>query len=137
MTVDIPDLWPAELKPTTQVVPPVVILRRQATALADRTHGLLTGRVTSSRRTPQSGNPSHDFSYDLQLIAPVLEYSHRILTVEHDVSIYPAFVTPRNSTVPVPVNSEGELLAELKRILASRETTDLIGLLLAQSESAD
>src|SRR5687767_12025512 len=75
MADEIPDLWPNEIN--IAVLPPVAVLKTQAAIIAQKTKGLVTGRV----ETATDGGELH---HELDLVAPVLSYRHRILDIKHE-----------------------------------------------------
>src|SRR6266566_6564162 len=78
----IPDLWPADFG-SVVIATPLLILKRQATALAEKTKGVVEGTVHSSA-------DGSAFTHQFVLVSRVLGYSYRLLLVRHDIALYPA-----------------------------------------------
>jgi hypothetical protein len=80
------NLWP-EITEVSEVTPPVTILDQQALMLGNMTKNILLAEVKTEERE------SHEFSYGLYIIAPVLDnYRYRLLTVWHNIDLYPVIV---------------------------------------------
>jgi hypothetical protein len=85
MTATIPNLWPDDIK--VDVLPPLVILRAQASKIHQLTKGVLLGEVTSTEDS--DGFVTHR----LDLIAPALDNRRaRILSVTHREGFYPVVI---------------------------------------------
>jgi hypothetical protein len=121
------DLWPDTIA-TTDIKPPVAILREQAALLAQKTNGLVEGKVTT---TTDSGRIIHSFF----LVAPALgQYRYQLFWVAHDITLYPVGVYFDAFERDAP--SEEELLRILKEIFFSETTLRVVHSLVAQSRSA-
>src|SRR5439155_4705332 len=94
MTGKIPDLWPPDFG-SVDITTPLVMLKTQATALAQKTHGVVEGTVNSS-------SDSTTFSHQFILVSRVLGYSYRLLLVQHDIALYPVLIRydPTQSQIP-------------------------------------
>ena len=131
------DLWPRTFQ-ASDTVPPATILREQAKALAGHTSGLVEGRVVRRMlrefQSPAAQRP--EFEYELQLHVPRLKYSYGLLTISHGVECYPVKVAlldrPDTETV---AGTEAEFAEALRTVFASRETQNLIGLLMVEVEA--
>ena len=88
MPAQIPDLWGGNID--VDVVPPLVILKTQAEAIARRTKGVLTGNVTTVFGGEESkGQTIHQ----LLINAPSLGYTEHLLSVTHgEDRVYPSEV---------------------------------------------
>jgi hypothetical protein len=85
MTATIPNLWPDDIK--VDVLPPLVILRAQASKIHQLTKGVLLGEVTSIEGS--DGFVTHR----LDLIAPALDNRRvRILSATHREGFYPVVI---------------------------------------------
>lgn len=137
----IPDLIPDEFG-VSDVTTPVSILRRQATALSEKTKGLVEGHVESevlSRTNRRTGDRSDMVSLQFYVVAPVVQrYRRLIFTVQHDaVEMYPATITSEidpavNSRV---IESEMELLNKLTGEFQSDKFKAIVrGLLILSRE---
>jgi len=147
MAKAIDDLWPNDIAPTIEQVPPVTILKQQAALLGQRTKNVIEGDVET-----ETADSQRLLRHTFYLVAPALNfYRYPLLTVEHDVTnMYPTEITAAWQKVPQPKDSrerirqnwhksqrtakdEKEFKAMLKRIFADEETKKVIGALLAQS----
>ena len=148
MAKAIDDLWPNDIAPTMEQVPPVTILKQQAALLGRNMKNVIEGEVETDTADFQ-----RFLRHTFYLVAPALNfYRYPLLTVEHDVTkMYPAEVTVAwQEKFPPPKNladraqqtrqkkertarDEKEFKAMLKRIFADEETKKVIGALLAQS----
>jgi len=129
MATAIPDLWP-ELE-QSQIVPPVAILREQATALGKKTNHLLNGRVDT--RIGYDGKFRHTF----YIVAPTLDdYSYELFWIEHGADQYPVKVQgPPSNDIEIlerSLDSEQELLGYIRAVLNSEKTKRVVSSLLAQ-----
>ncbi len=83
----MPDLWPAGIE-SKRIVAPVTILREQATYLGQKTQNIVKAEV--------KGAPPPEkelFRYDFYLIGVTIGYYRfKLLTIYHDVSLYPVDV---------------------------------------------
>ena len=127
MADEIPDLWPEDFGDTT-VATPLSVLRIQAKALAARTDGLLEGQV----KTEGAGQLSHR----LTIYAPALGYTYLLLTVRHDVNLYPLAL--ENHAINATGNASDALQFEslLGEALGNEKVIQIIRGLIAQSVEA-
>ena len=126
----IPDLWPDELQ-ASEVTPPSTILRTQATSLAHRTKGVLEGRV-------KSGAKQEAIYHTLFVVAPALgNYQYALLTITHDVKLYPVSMSAEEGRSWTEYNDETEFIEGLRDRLSSAESRRVIGALLTQSRNPD
>jgi hypothetical protein len=109
---------------------PVSFLKEQAAALREETQGALVGLVGTIPMGPG------ELGYDLTLVAPTLNnYRVNVLTITHKlVPMYPVWVrtdifTPTRET---SIQTEGEFIEELRRILSSTEMEQIVAALLSQ-----
>ncbi len=126
MADTIPSLWPESIKQT--VLTPLAILRTQANALRQVTKGVLEGEVSSVEAENQ-------VEHQLDVIAPALDYRHRILSVRHEREMpYPARV---RSEVLDPLGKEvwddDALIGLLAEVLATDLVKAVILSLIARS----
>src|SRR5438093_13367585 len=82
---ELPDLWPKDIgSETGGLIPPVTLLRAQAARLAERTNGILEGKVESSSTSDGL------FLHSLIIVAPALgNYRYELLRVNHRIQLYP------------------------------------------------
>jgi hypothetical protein len=145
MSTAIDDLWPADIASVTEEMPPITILKQQASLLGRKTKNIVEAKVETTS-TDIEGVLRHT----LYLVAPALNfYRYPLIDVEHKVtSMYPAKVRVRWLEKPrkepstlddiwdlqnAPADNEGEFKNKLKSIFADEETKRVIGVLLAQS----
>ena len=101
------NLW-GKLPDSSDVKPPITILREQATALKSATNGVLLGDV---RALTAGGN----FRAVLYVVAPALNnYRLEILEIEHPVSFYPISISSYGMQ-PLRAYDEQEFLTCLAR----------------------
>lgn len=85
------DLWPSGIE-VERISAPLIILREQAALLGERTKNLVQAEVIEeeSRRDR--------FIFYFFLLAPVLgNYRYQLLTVSHDIDLYPVEITVEDS----------------------------------------
>jgi hypothetical protein len=135
------DLWPEQIA-TVERRAPVIILREQASLLANKTKGIVEAEVVA-------GDAPAAFAYDFVIVAPALGgYRYRLFRMRHDVTFYPCEIEFESggfeqvrcnfrllSPSGLRVESEEELLRALKEIFASDKTMQVIQAILAQSGS--
>lgn len=128
MPVKIEDLWP-DLG-ASAIVTPAAILKTQATALSQKTKGLLQGEVTT---WANSGSIYHRFN----LLVPALDnYRYGLLAVHHSPVLYPIVVDDGPSGVPqLKLQDEGELRDWLRQAFSAPNTKRVLEALLAQAAS--
>lgn len=138
MATQVDDLWPTELKPIPDQLPPITILKQQAALLGQRTKNLIEGQVET-----ETSDYQRFLHHKLFLVAPALNfYRYALLDVEHHVTVmYPAKITviwsdrkePEQQELTIEAADEQQFKEALKRVFADEETKRVIGALLAQS----
>jgi hypothetical protein len=140
---DMVNLWPAELE-VTKLIPPVTILRQQASML-----GQLTGNRVLSDVKARDGEDD-TFTYDFYIVAPSLNnYRYKLLTISHGVDLFPVTIQVEESIykeIDSPkyfkdnkvhhsfwTDSEDNFLEILKAIFNSSKAKRVISSLLVQS----
>jgi len=146
------DLWPQDID-VESLIPPVVILREQASLLAERTRGLVRAEVESEEK-PAADVEGYladalrpesriEYTHTLVLVTPALQsYRYVLISVRHDFQPYPckALFHPDH---PDPtwdmagetgLQNEQEFVDWLKHMLARRETKRLIQALAHQAQ---
>ena len=119
------DFWPEEFGHET-VVPPVVMLREQAKALAIKTKGLVIADV-------ESKSSKNGFRHEFYLAVPTFEdYRYELFNVFHDVILYPARVEAYK-VGKMTCESPESLERVLKQILSSETTISVVRSLMAQA----
>jgi hypothetical protein len=128
----MPDnLWPDDFG-TTTITPPISILREQGRALGSRTGNIVVGRVI-----PLEAEPGR-FSYRFDLWCAPLSYRIDLLTINHDIQMYPAeivtaLIHPADSVNKLQAANPEELTRHLRDIFARDATKRVIASLIAQS----
>jgi hypothetical protein len=109
---------------------PLGILREQAAALTEKTHGVLVG-IAEVR-----GIGNGDFNVQLDLSVPALnDYRYRILSYQQPVELYPGLlVDPKGTLVEVP--DEETFVSAVKSVLSSERIKSVLTSLLAQTTDA-
>ncbi len=123
-------LW-GEIETAEEVVPPVTILKRQASELGKMTHQILQGDVEVDRR-------NDTFNLDFYITAPVLDnYRYWVLRLAQPMDMYPVRLLPAQQDGQnwIKCTDEEQLLAELAKVLSSPRIKRTIGMLLAQSKA--
>lgn len=130
------DLWPKDITAAEGELPPITILKQQASLLGRRTRNLVEAEVETGTSDFQGY-----LRHTLFLVAPALNfYRHSLLEVEHDATqMYPATIKvslSRNGPSRphrIRVKDSEEFKKALKRVFADDKTKRAIGSLLAQS----
>jgi hypothetical protein len=133
------DLWPEDITAAEGELPPITILKQQASLLGRRTRNVVEAEV----ETVAMDYPGY-LRHTLFLVAPALNfYRHPLLEVEHDATqLYPASIrASRSGNGPskrrrTSAKNSDEFKMALKEIFADDETKRTIGSLLAQSGAA-
>ena len=151
-TDQIPNLWPTD-EIVVDVLPPLVILRAQASNLRLMTKGILEAEINTLRGS--GGRLQHQ----LEILVPALEhYRRRLLTATHDENmVYPVYVddeTPEVDTAnallgrevgdlisagmrgvrkPVRCSTQDVFIETLQQILRSSTVKSLVQSLIARS----
>jgi hypothetical protein len=124
--MSIENLW-GELPKIAHMRTPAIILREQAESLKAQTKGLLVGDVKQTQGGPQ-------FFLMFYIVAPTLGgYRFHLLSVEHGLGFYPLVVfhvAVQSGEKGVQCDDEEEFVLELRRILSSDTTRDVIQKLL-------
>lgn len=132
----IDDLWPEDISAPEGEIPPITILKQQASLLGHRTRNLIEAEVETGTSDYQ-----RYLRHTLFLVAPALNfYRHPLLEVEHDATqMYPATVraslSGNETSKPrrIKVRNSNEFKKALMGIFSDEETKKAIGSLLAQS----
>lgn len=131
------DLWP-DFFPAKGELPPITILKQQASALGLKLRNLIEADVETGT-TDYQGYLRHT----LFLVAPVLNfYRYKLLDVEHPATeMYPVTIKvssddPANSASEIKAANEVEFKDALRDVFARAQTKRVIENLLAQSLGA-
>jgi hypothetical protein len=130
------NLW-GKIDLTVKLDTPAVLLKQQANALEKATRGLLSGRVQ-----PYNTNDPNQIGHELRIVAPALaNYSVAIVSVAHDITLYPASVLSDVDGEEMGEARNPEELKDLLRlVLQSEKVKKIVHALIAQSvaeESSD
>ena len=112
----------------TAIRTPLSILREQAAALTQQTHGVLVGEATA--------NPEGErIVVSLDIIAPGLnDYRYRVMRYEQPPEMYPG--TLRMGGDGDIISDESDFMASIKKILSSEKMKNVLTSLLAQVTEA-
>lgn len=133
MSSAIDNLWPDEIAFVTDDLPPVTILKQQASLLGQKTKNIVEAEVKTT-----SADVEGILRHTMYLVAPALcFYRYPLIDVEHEVtSMYPVTIKMSRSDIKqkkISARDEKEFKDVLKRVFADEETKKVIGALLAQS----
>ena len=124
------DFWPDDIKPDDMDAP-VKILKENAASLYDLTNGVLRAHIKTRYMRDE-------MRHSLEIVSSRMDdYSYELLKVSHELDMYPLTIIHWNSegdTVEVEAEDEKEFVQALKTILSSKETNEILGKLLAQSD---
>ncbi|PYS23501.1 MAG: hypothetical protein DMF72_08860 [Acidobacteria bacterium] len=123
------NLW-GDLPKSGDLRTPVSILREQATILGDQTNNVLVGDVITTQR---GGNIVSEF----EIVAPALDnYRVTVLTISHDMTLYPLLVIRHLGGSNVQCPDETSFIAVLKETLSGKRVHQIVNSLLSQSKAA-
>ena len=122
------DLWPADIAAPPRDKPPLLILREQASLLAQKTGNLVDAEVTTS---PE---PDGSLALRFTLVAPALSgYRYVLFTAIQSAKLYP--VALRFEGLTYHADSEDGLKQYLRNFFTSEPARRVISGLVAQSQS--
>ena len=134
------DFWPTDFG-TIDLVPPVTILREQATILGHKTKNILEGYVLTSTTnniafsTGGKIRGTDGFTHEFRLKAKALnDYTYSLFTAMHSITLYPVIV--RTDTF-YECGNQAEFEEALRHVFASDETKRVIQALLALSTAQE
>ena len=111
---------------------PVQILREQASALGPKTRNLVVAEVDTSIRRSYSYQDKA-FVHRLTLVVTSLDdYRYLLLSLSHDIELYPVHVEFLADDFKVDVTSEEKLNEVLQKVLSAPKTKNIISSLLGQ-----
>ena len=126
------DLWPDDIA-VTDMLTPLSILKEQASNLGGRTKNLVQGELVQ-RITRREDEPLDSFIFSFYLKAPALQnYKYQLFWVTYPISFYPLTIHSGGSDSDITVNSQDELVNELRNIFSQEKTKTVIHALIAQS----
>jgi hypothetical protein len=120
-----PNLWPEDFG-TIDFVPPVAILREQATALGARTKNIVEAEVET---TAEGGKFRHNFYVRATAAG---DYRYLLLMVEQEIAPYPLRVFWSNEKT-TECTSEADFTEALRDIFAEEHTRRVIQSLISYS----
>jgi hypothetical protein len=134
------NLWLQDLE-DLDIPLPKALLQEQCNYLWEKTDGRVFGKVINDKRISESG-----FAYSLILTSTSTpNYKYTVLTLYHDIPVYPVNVFLDSDVVPelnndfpsnglcITCSSKDEFEKLLSRVLPSKKVTDVISTLLAFS----
>ena len=109
---------------------PLVILREQAAALGPKTQNLVEAEVSTSTFRGE-------FRHRFELVVPTFDdYRYDLLTLTHDIEIYPLHLEyPADTELSRVVSSEDELKEALQKALSSTHTQQIISRLAGHASA--
>ncbi len=133
MPATIPDLWPETFN--VDGLPPVVILKAQASKLAEKTMGIVEAEVITDITDEWGANTK---VHSLDLIAPALgNYKHRVLQLVHrDLLVYPLRIRAMEGEQERSVQDQSALIQAVSEILRSPGVKNVIDSLIVRSNEA-
>jgi len=141
------DLWPDNLE-VVEAEAPVILLRRQAALLGQKTGNLVEAEVRQwDSLAVETTVTGYAFGHSLDLVAPALgDYRYQLLSIFNNIDLYPvAFrvdkhvqneIAPGNSDYLIMAESQDDFLEMLGKILKSKRTQRIIKGMLAQMDVA-
>jgi hypothetical protein len=109
---------------------PQSILREQASALTQQTHGVLVGEAT----TKSEGD---GLVLSLDVVAPGLnDYRYRVLTYQQPLEMYPGRLRAPVDALSKTIDDETSFVAAVKAALSSQKIKNALTSLLAQVSDA-
>jgi hypothetical protein len=109
---------------------PLSILREQASALTQQTHGVLVGDASIRWEGDQ-------FVVSLDVVVPGLnDYRYRVLSYRQPVEMYPGGFWAPGDLLPTTIGDETSFVAEVKAALSSQQVKNALTSLLAQVSDA-
>lgn len=125
------NLW-GELPESTEVKPPITILKEQAEMLGQLTKGVLQGQVSITSTYAR-------FNLTFAVLAPALDYSYELLQARHNIELYPVTINSkwlrRGSLLEVECRSEEDFELALAELFSSPGVKSVIASLLSQSKA--
>jgi hypothetical protein len=122
------DLWPENIAEST-LVTPISIMKEQAALLGEKTKQLVKGEVTS--QSPSSiGGLATPFVHRFYIVAPTLNYRYELFSISHGINFYPLSLSYANTSHSM--RSEAEFKENLKTLLSSQHTLNVVHSILAQ-----
>jgi hypothetical protein len=115
---------------TAAVRTPLSILREQASALTQQTHGVLVGEAA----TRSEGDK---LVVSLDIVVPGLnDYRYRVLTYRQPLEMYSGSIWDRGDLATKPIADETSFVAAVRAALSSQTVKNVLTSLLAQVTEA-
>ena len=142
------DLWPKEIA-STEMTPPVTLLKQQATLLGEKTRHLVDAQVVAYGPRARTA-PS--FGYAFYLVGPAIgNYRYRLLDIIYPPEFYPVTMRVDEDALPeipaqyvardapvrerVKADSEEAFKEILSAVFHAEKTKRVIAAIIAQSTS--
>ena len=135
------DLWPDDIAINLSLRTPFAILRKQASALSEKTKNVVEGLVVIDS---QASKPKGPIYYDFNIRAPMMNYTYQLFYISHPIELYPLRLCiedeevlstwkgdPDNTTLQI--ETEDEFMQILRSVFASKRTRKIVSALIAQS----
>lgn len=123
-TTAIEDLWPRDFG-TSNVTPPITILKQQATVLGQRMQNILQGEVSSEQVDDDT------IYYNFYIVSSALgNYRYKLFWVsQHIDALYPVWMSGSEQ----PIEDEAALRTALMDIFGAEKTRKVVQSLMASS----
>ena len=82
------DLWPEEIKESSEVLSPLRIIKEQASLLGKKTKNIVVAGVQQQRTNIKSNN----FNYDFYIGSGVQEYRFVLFSFRYSYKLYPVYI---------------------------------------------
>ncbi len=142
------NLW-GDLSTLEVVRTPKSILEEQAAVLRQATQGMLTAEVVDAGWRTVSGkhgsllnfpfdnakDTAKNFAYDFELVAPAMNYRYTLLTVVHDIDLYPVQLVGPAIPGSARCDDEDAFVVRVQEILSSDKTRRVLSRLLSQTQT--
>lgn len=153
------DLWPDDLLSQPDIKAPITILKEQASLLGKKTKNLIEAEVrpdqevetpTTLERIIGQTRPrlllnEGEFRYDFYLVAKTLGYRYKLLSMQHNINLYPVAVLPDEDIMAeitgdqevrqLRAETEQQLIELMQQVFTAKKTRRVIQALLAQMMS--
>ncbi|MBS1917002.1 MAG: hypothetical protein JST87_12055 [Bacteroidetes bacterium] len=127
------NLWPS-FENIPDIKTPKSVLLEQAMYLENASKNLLKVQIATGSR---AASGKETIVYRFNIIAPFLgNYSFSLLTLEHDIFLYPLLITCQLLNRSYNIQTEKDFFEILKTIFNDQKTIDTINNLLSQSKAA-
>jgi hypothetical protein len=107
------DLWP-DFEKTPSVKTPISIIKEQASKLREKTNDLVFADIDKNDKINKIMLLDNDgkfdryiypsFQYDFYLEAPGLDYRYKLLSIAHDIFLYPVYFFNVDKDIRIELN---------------------------------